>query len=282
MTKVTSVNRQLDGAIVASLQRTPRRSAPRRTNRRLHTVLSPAQTSTVMPAGLAGVWSAQRPKIAAAALALLIIGALFEFFNGDAFYVFSLDVTGTQYLPKTEVVRASGILGYNIFFIDARQVEQTLEKLPEVSSVHVTTGLPNRVSIQVVERVPTIAWLRGNEMYWVDDSGLVFRARANLPQLPSIRDLDQAVVKPGQPAPTQAFAAYRALFAAWSTAPHAFEWSAARGLAYTDEHGWRIYLGDASEMAGKLAKLHAVVARLVSQNAHIQFIDLSKGDPFYQ
>lgn len=275
--KVAPVNRQFDGVIVASLQR-----PPRRTNRRLHTMMAPAQTSTVLPTGLAGVWSVQRPKIAAGVLALLIIGALFEFFNGDAFYVFSLDVTGTQFLPKTEVARASGIVGYNIFFIDAKQVEQTLEKMPEISSAHVTTGLPNQASIEVVERTPTLTWLRGNEVYWVDDSGFVFRARANLTQLPSLRDLDQAVVKPGQPAPAKAFDAYRALRVAWSDAPHAFEWSAARGLAYTDAHGWKIYLGGASEMAGKLAKLRVVEAQLVSQNTKVKFIDLSKGDPFFQ
>lgn len=245
-------------------------------------MMAPAQTSTVVPAGLAGVLSVQRPKIVATVVTLLIIGALFEFFNGDAFYVYSLDVTGTRFLPKTEVAQASGIVGYNIFFIDARQVEQTLEKMPEISSVHVIAGLPNQVSIEVVERSPALTWLRGNEVYWVDNSGLVFRARANLPQLPSIRDLDQATVKPGQAVPAKAFDAYRALLAAWPDAPHAFEWSAARGLAYTDEHGWKIYLGGAMEMAGKLAKLRAVEAQLVSQNVKIKFIDLSKGDPFFQ
>lgn len=247
----------------------------------MHTMLAPAQTAAIAP-GWIGALRAHRPKLVAGALTLLIIGVLFEFFNGDAFYVYGLDVTGAQFLTKTEVARASGVLGYNIFFIDARQVERTLKKLPEVSSVHVTTGLPNRVSIEMVERVPAITWRRGNEMYWVDDSGVVFRARASLTQLPSIRDLDQTAVKPGQPLPAQAFDAYRALRAAWLAAPRAFEWSATRGLAYTDEHGWKIYLGDASEMAGKLTTLHAVVARLVSQNAHIKFIDLSKGDPFYQ
>jgi cell division septal protein FtsQ len=263
------------------LQRNTRRAVPRRTHRRLHALAATERVGMVFPS-LAGVWSAQRVKIIALVLALLIGGTLFEFFNSDLFYAYGFSVTGVQFLTEAEVERASGVIGYNIFFVDARSVEQALRKLPEVKAAHVATGLPNQVAIQVEERVPEITWLRGTESYWLDQDGLVFRARANLTELPSIRDLDQAVVKPGQPIQSNAFAAYNGLRAAWPGAPRAFEWSGARGLAYTDEHGWKIYLGDPSEMAGKLAKLRALVPQLVSQNARITFIDLSKGDPFYQ
>jgi cell division protein FtsQ len=263
------------------LQRSTRRALPRRTNRRLHTIAA-TQHAGVMWPGLAGAWSVQRVKIIAAVLLLSIVGMLFEFFNSDLFYVYGFEVTGMQFLTKAEVERASNVMGYNIFFIDARSVEGALQKLPEVKSARVSTGMPNQVSIQVEERTPEITWQRGTELYWLDQEGIVFRARANLTQLPSIRDLDQGAVRPGQPVQSNAFAAYNALRAAWPAAPRAYEWSSARGLAYVDEHGWKIYLGDSSEMAGKLAKLNALTARLVSQNARITFIDLSKGDPFYQ
>jgi len=247
----------------------------------MHTATTTERAVGVLP-GIAGLWNAQRVKILAGGLTLLIITVLFEFFNGDVFYVYGLQVTGVQYLTKAEIERASGAIGYNIFFVDRRQVERMLAKVPEVRSAQVTTGLPNRVVIEVDERQPELTWLRGAESYWVDGDGILFRARANLTQLPSIRDLDQTIVKPGQPALPAAIAAYRALHDAWHDAPRATEWSAARGLAYTDEHGWKIYLGDANEMAGKLAKLGAVVPQLVSRNARIQFVDLSKGDPFFQ
>jgi cell division septal protein FtsQ len=263
------------------LQRSARRAVPRRTNRRFYTLAASPRVGTLWP-DLGGVWSAQQVRIIAAALVFLIVGGLFEFFNGDAFYVYNFDVTGIQFLTKAEVERTSGLIGYNIFFVDAHSVEQALLKLPEVKSVHVSTGLPNQVTVQVEERVPEIVWLRGTEAYWLDHDGLAFRARTNLTQLPTIRDLDQETVKPGQPIASDAFAAYRALRAAWPAAPLLFEWSSARGLAYTDERGWKIYLGDSSEMAGKLAKLAALIPQLTGQNAHITFVDLSKGDPFYQ
>ena len=53
-------------------------------------------------------------------------------------------------------------------------------------------------------------------------------------------------------------------------------------MAYTDEHGWKIYLGGADGMSGKFITLQALVPRLVGKAAKIKFIDLSKGDPFYQ
>ena len=264
-----------------ALQRSTRRAVPRRTHRKFYALATTQRVGMLWP-NVGGVWKTQQVKIIAAALTLLIVGGLFEFFNGDSFYVYNFDISGTQYLTSAEVERASGLIGYNVFFVDARSVEQSLLKLPEVKSVHVSTGLPNHVAVQIEERVPEIVWQRGASAYWLDHDGMIFNARTNLAQLPTIRDLDQAAVKPGQPVGSEGFNAYRALRAAWSAAPRAFEWSTARGLAYTDEHGWKIYLGDSSEMAGKLAKLGALVPQLAAQNAHVTFIDLSKGDPFYQ
>ncbi len=234
------------------------------------------------PSMLGQVWNVQRPKIIAAALALLIGAVLFLVFDTDFFYIFNLQVTGTRYLTSAEVEKASGVVNYNIFFVDARAVEQALAKLPEVKSVRVTSRIPNQVSVDIEERKPEITWLRGNEMYWVDASGIGFRARANLAELSVVRDLDQNPVKPGQRFQPDAVAAYWAYRAAFPDGPRSLEWSAARGLMFVDEHGWRIYLGGADEMAGKIVKLRALVPQLVARNARIAFIDLGRGDPYYQ
>ena len=64
--------------------------------------------------------------------------------------------------------------------------------------------------------------------------------------------------------------------------PRNLEWSAARGISFADGHGWKIYLGDANDMPGKIAMLRTLIAQLSAQNARIRFIDLGKGDPYYQ
>jgi cell division septal protein FtsQ len=142
--------------------------------------------------------------------------------------------------------------------------------------------LPSRVSVVIEERQPEVVWQRGPENYWVDADGIVFRARASVSNVPTLRDVDTSPIKLGQKLYAAPLDAYHALRLAWSDAPHNLEWSNQRGLTYTDEHGWKIYLGDASEMAGKLAKLRALVPQLVGRNPSIRFIDVGKGDPYYQ
>lgn len=231
---------------------------------------------------LSNLWNTQRPKIAAVVLLILVIAALFVVFNTDLFYVYNLNIGGIKYLTPDEIQKNSGIMQYNIFFINAHDVERALTKLPEVKSVRVSTAIPNKVSVDIVERKPEITWLRGNETFWVDADGISFRARTNLTDLAVVRDLDQTPIKLGQGVKAHTLAAFWAFRAAYPDGPRSFEWSTSRGLQYTDEHGWKIYLGDADEMAGKVAKLRVLLAQLVAQNAKIKFIDLGKGDPFYQ
>lgn len=252
---------------------------PARRTRRLQTA-----AAGVMPRALPLVkgWRPPRSKMLAAALTACLGLALFVLFDTDNFYVYDLQISGLQYLTPAEAQQASGVRGYNIFFVDARAVERALAKLPAVQTARVTSSLPNQVAIVIEERKPTLTWLRGNEMYWVDASGISFRARANLADLPVLRDLDQTPVQPGVPVKADALETFWELQSAYPDGPRALEWSKARGLAYTDEHGWKIYLGDANVMAGKVATLRALVAQLVAQHAQIKFIDLGQGDPYYQ
>ncbi len=255
------------------------RAPARRSTRRVNIAIGQAATDS---SPLANLWHTRRTKFIALGLMLVIGLALFLMFDLDMFYVYDFEIAGTRYLTADEIERASGVQGYNIFFVDARSVEHALAKLPEVKSVRVKTGLPGYVSVQIDERKPEINWLRGNELYWVDLNGVGFRARVFLPELPTIRDLDQASIKLGERVNPEAVNAFWAFRAAYPEGPRSIEWSLARGLSFTDERGWKIYLGDANEMAGKLAKLRALVAQLVAQNARIRFIDLGKGEPYYQ
>jgi cell division septal protein FtsQ len=230
----------------------------------------------------AETWRAARPKVLALAIAVLLGSLVFAFFNFDFFYVFEPDVIGLENLSKEDVIQASGVTGYNVFFVDGTSVERALSKLPEIKSVHVVPGLPSQLSIQITEREPTVAWQRGTERFWVDTDGVVFRAHGDKPDLTTIRDLDQAPVKPGGQVTLKALDAYQALQIAMPEAPRQLDWSSARGLAFTDEHGWKIYLGDENGMTGKVVKFKALVQQLESQKAQVKFIDLGRGDPYYQ
>ncbi len=236
----------------------------------------------VLPKVSAETWRAARPKVLALGFTVLLGALVFAFFNLDLFYVFEPDVIGLRNLSKDEIVRASGVTGYNVFFIDAGSVERTLGRMPEIKSVRVMPGVPNLLSIQITEREPEVIWQRGADMYWVDSEGIVFKAHGDKPELATIRDLDQTPVKAGNKVTPKALAAYQALQTAMPEAPHQLEWTLARGLAFTDERGWKIYLGDENGMTGKVVKYQALIQQLDAQKAQVKFIDLGKGDPYYQ
>lgn len=244
------------------------------------------QMTTARVSSVPSAWSRlrlpARPKMVALGMLVVLASILYAFFDTDYFYVFQFNIVGTRLLTYSEIEQASGLRGYNIFFIDPRAVERALVKMPEVKAARVTTRLPNDVTIEIEERQPIGVWLRGAETYWVDAEGILMRMRAQLPELPVVRDLDAGTLVVGQRAPVNAFAALVALCAAMPDSPRALEWSSARGIAFTDERGWKIYLGTADDMPGKIAILRALVAQLVAQNARIRFIDLGKGTPYYQ
>ncbi|MCL5950832.1 MAG: FtsQ-type POTRA domain-containing protein [Chloroflexi bacterium] len=260
-----------------------------RTRKRDMTIAQPlghlhraAPRITTLPRVQAPSWQALEPKFTAVVLIIAFALVLSKFLNDKRFLVYDFETTGLQRLTKGEMERAGGFVGYNVFFIDPSAIERRLAQMPEVKSAQVHTGLVNQLEIDVIEREPEMTWVVGNDSYWVDSSGIAFRARANLPDLPLVRDMDKYPVKPGGPVEPPAVAAVQALRTAWPSGPHVLEWSLARGLAWTDEHGWKIYLGNSHEMESKIVKLRLLVSQLSSQNAKVKFIDLSKGDPFYQ
>lgn len=235
-----------------------------------------------MPADAGPLPLSRRPKIFAAALILLLSTALYEFATADIFYAFTLDIEGLRYLTRGEVERASGIVGYNVFFLEPDLAERSLRKLPEVRSAFIWVGIPNQVVVQIDEREPEIVWQSGADAYWIDAEGIGFPARASRPNLPVVRDLDQSPVRPGQRIKPSAVSAVRALREAWPDAPRTFEWSPVDGLSLTDEHGWKILFGDAREMKVKVAKLQTLISLLIAQKTKVKFIDLGKGEPYFQ
>jgi len=226
--------------------------------------------------------TAWRPKIFALFLLALLAIGLYESFVDEWFFVERVEAQGLNILTPREVERATGAVGYNIYFLEPGQVERAVGAMPEIKSAHVMLGIPNSMLVQIEERVPEIVWFKGDEAYWVDADGIAFKARSPRADLPTVRDFDPTGVQPGRRVNPAAFNTVRAVRTAWQTAPKNFEWSAANGLAAIDEHGWKIIFGDASDMDLKIIKLKALMSRLVAQGARVKFIDLGKGEPFYQ
>lgn len=107
-------------------------------------------------------------------LILAVLVAVGGLVYGAVFQVREISVQGISTLTEEEVIRLSGIsVGMNTFAIDDDQVEKNIESNRYLSFVCVDKQLPDKVVIQVKERVPTAAVKYCGILYTMDNRGMV-------------------------------------------------------------------------------------------------------------
>ena len=112
---------------------------------------------------------------------LVKVGVARLVFENPRFAITQIVVEDDGVMTAEQVVRFAGVrVGQNLFSIDLDQVQRTLEMLPLVKRVEVRRMLPQRLSIQINERI-AVARLRapsreGNDAtFLVDRSGVVMK-----------------------------------------------------------------------------------------------------------
>ena len=261
----------------------PSKRRPRRSRSRLgrdYEATAPKIKLSLRP--VVGFWEDHGGK-ALGFLLLLALGWLtYELFATDAFYVYAARVVGNQLVPAEEVYQNSGLEGMSIFWITPAQVEATIASLPNIKEARVHCGLPNRVTIEVVERQPQVIWQQGEKRYWIDEEGAVLQARGDLPEATVIVDLDERLVQPGDRVDPQVIAGaqkLRSLLPGLTTVQYASH----TGISFQSEQGWPIYLGQGEDIEQKVAIMKAMLQEIAAKGIHPQFIDLRfKGSPYYK
>lgn len=237
---------------------------------------------TVNPWRTARDWRASRPKFFAGVLIVVLFFTLYELFNADMFFVTDVVVRGTRVVPRSEIAAVNVLQGWNVFFVEPRQLESQVRTLPEYKDAQVYVDLPNLVELYVTERKPRFVWEAGGKNYWVDNEGIAMRPRGMVPTGWHIRDAEGAAVKYGERVNADAFNAVVSLLNVWKDAPKYFEWTRAHGLTLREAHGWLVYFGSANQMADKLTALQIVTTQLLKDKRQVTFIDLGSGLPYYQ
>jgi cell division protein FtsQ len=83
-------------------------------------------------------------------------------------------LTGSENVPLAQVLAVfAGDIGRNIFFIPVDERKHQLEQIPWVRSATVMRLLPNRVGIQVQERVPVAFAQVGSRVMLIDADGVL-------------------------------------------------------------------------------------------------------------
>ncbi len=157
----------------------PRRRTNRRARLRAHTV--ELSRTGRLPAFVLSVGLA----------AILVVFAV-----SDDFLVDNVVIRGNSIAYADTVVEHSGALGESIFQLSTHEVAESVARHPVVDSARVRVELPDRVVVNVVERVPALVWQTGDRAVLIDEHGWVL-AEGESEELPWVVELDGSLPHPG-------------------------------------------------------------------------------------
>jgi cell division protein FtsQ len=221
----------------------------------------------------------RRWTIAGIALVLVATSAVAATYT-PLFAAEDIRLRGSHGIPRAEVLSLARVDDRsNVFHLDARAVERRLERDPRVLEARVTTSLPDRLSIEIVQRTP-VAVLGVPEVL-VGADGVVIGPAGRSVDLPALTDGDGGPVGGG--ALVTAAATAGALGPALRRAVEAVVVGADGGLKVRLAAGFSASLGDDSELEAKAASLAALLAWVEEQAVTVISADLSvPGSPTAQ
>lgn len=114
--------------------------------------------------------------------------ALYLFLHSPFFAVRDVEVVGASLLSPAEAMQLSGILpGENLLRLDADAIRRRLEEDPRIGAAKVRRVAPDRVVLEVDERIPVALLSYADGFLFVDGSGRLIAAdRRSRPGLPVV------------------------------------------------------------------------------------------------
>lgn len=229
-------------------------------------------------------------KVKWISLSLILVTLLVFIWVGtsESFYLYPdrVQVEGEHFTSAEEVYRAAAVDGLHIFFVKPSDVEKRLLALPYIREAHVGVTFPPGLHIRVVERTPVLRWERGNEVFWVDEEGVVMPAR-DIP-LPLMVVVDPNGTAAASEEGDLRFPPYllRTLREVNRILPDV------KTVYYDTAGGLRLVLrapgGDIQVNLGaltglehRISRLPAILERMQAEGRHYRVIDLSDPDQVY-
>jgi cell division septal protein FtsQ len=223
------------------------------------------------PRPLVGLWQV-REGTALSVLLLAVLALLTsQFFTTHRFYVYDAEVRGNRFVDQKEIYDVSGLHELSIFWIKPEQAEAAICELSGIKEARVTCRLPNRVTIEVVERQTQIIWQRGDKRYSVDDQGIISSLEAELEGMLLIEDLTTGPLEPGariNPEVVRSALELRPLLPEMAS------------LQYSEEKGLIFHQGDClvyfgtGDVAEKITILNALLQDLAADGIQPEYVDV--------
>ena len=239
---------------------------------------------------MAGVGGGTRPKFTwpharwrLASIGILIVsGSAFYYgMSNDAYFADSINLSGASFVPGEEIYQSTEVKGENVFWLDPSSVEQKIKEVPGILDANVEVNFPAAIYVQVVEQRPVMTWQQGGETVWVDQEGVTFAARGDVPWLlPIVVDDSDIPIETGIRIPIDVVLGAERLK---SLRPNIelLHYDPAQGLSYQDGRNWRGYFGTGSNMDTKLAVYETLVEQLMRDGVQPRSIYVADLDTTY-
>ena len=201
----------------------------------------------------------------------------------EKFFVDSIELVSTEYVPGDEIYRQSGVHGMNIFWIDPVLVRHNISNIPGIDDAMVEFEWPSTLYIQVIERDPVVVWQQGGESVWVDQYGEIFPARKNLEWLlPIVVEDESNTIDVNKKIPSDVIEGAMQLKALRPNI-EMLHYDVGRGLSYQDGRNWRGYFGTGNNMATKLLVYETLVEDLMMRGVWPKIVSVVEpSTPFHR
>jgi len=221
-------------------------------------------------------------KIVSITLLGVLAYALYAFSNDYTFFVYKASIQGNRLLPAETIYAASGVHGYSIFWLSPWEISERVEAHPYVKRAVAHCQVPDRVVIEVTERLPRLVWRVGAEEYWVDDEGVALTplsdlaVRRGLPTPSLLLIDDEGRVADGSEPPRLKAALVKGILLVADSIPEItrFRYDRKWGLFFQSPHGWQVALGYGEELPYKVEVLLRLEEDLLATGQRPQLIDL--------
>ncbi len=233
------------------------------------------------------------PRWISGGLTLLLGFMLLTLWTASPFVIKGADVVGNQRIGAGEINAVLGMIGQPIFKAVPAQIEANLHTAySDLASIKVTVGFPNRITVDVVERMPVLAWYQNGVVTWIDASGVAFTPRGEVPGLiqvsatgaPTNAPLDTTLPIYAQKFIPPEMVQAMTVLAKDVPAGMPMTFDPVYGMGWQDPRGWSVYFGkDAKDISMKKNVYQAIVDTLTLQGVQPTLISVEYLDaPFYK
>ncbi len=247
-----------------------------------------------------------------AALALTSLVLALMMTNMAGFQVAVVEANGLQRLKPEDVTPVVLSNTTSVFTVDQNALrDKVAVAFPELKDIRVSVQLPDRVTIDAVERQPVLSWKTTDQVLWIDADGVVFTPRGDVENLlvikaevlpPLTRPLDSATsvidyamqVISAQTDPLSPEDAvnyidpqvFKAAITLSGLMPQGAKlvYDPISGMGWQDPGGWRVYFGnDLTNIQFKQSEYQTIVENLQKLGINPVLVSVEHVDaPYYR